>query len=474
MSRLPDFQEAQPALQRLAAAKPAEPIVLRYTVNLLTPMMGGGVEAGEPDRKLPFRARALRGQLRFWWRVLARGGVFGGRAGADIAKLSAEDWRLWETDIWGGIGRTPEALRASKVGLRVRAGHVGYRNYSTEAFGQMLTPPAGQQQVDHSWATYVYFSAQAEQRTKRPARTLAEAGASFELDIVIKPGHEALPDMVRTVVTMWATFGGVGARTRRGAGAVVVAERIASGTALPLCALGAPWIERCRSIRVIEGRAQNDAYSAFRAAISALIAFRQAPPLGRAGEPRRPRTFGMSFWPEAHEIRKSAQVSAPHHEPQRNGWGDPFPMPRAQFGLPIVVHYKQSPPVRRDIEGKEPADRSIVPLRGDAVGDRMASPLVLRPVACPQGAQVRYRGCALLLDVVVLGDAPVNEVVIVPSGVEEDVWKTWWNADWDRAAPATGVPAIDSYRHGNPAAGGFARAASAPQAFINFFIATCR
>ena len=38
--------------------------------ELITPMYGGGVKAGVVDRNMPIRASALRGQLRFWWRLL--------------------------------------------------------------------------------------------------------------------------------------------------------------------------------------------------------------------------------------------------------------------------------------------------------------------------------------------------------------------------------------------------------------------
>lgn len=38
--------------------------------ELVTPMYGGGVQAAMPDVSMPIRATAIRGQLRFWWRLL--------------------------------------------------------------------------------------------------------------------------------------------------------------------------------------------------------------------------------------------------------------------------------------------------------------------------------------------------------------------------------------------------------------------
>ena len=40
--------------------------------ELITPIYGGGIQAAVPDVLMPIRATAIRGQLRFWWRLLAR------------------------------------------------------------------------------------------------------------------------------------------------------------------------------------------------------------------------------------------------------------------------------------------------------------------------------------------------------------------------------------------------------------------
>ncbi|GIW95842.1 MAG: hypothetical protein KatS3mg110_3883 [Pirellulaceae bacterium] len=37
-----------------------------YTINLITPMFGGGVVAREIDESFPIRPTAIRGQLQFW------------------------------------------------------------------------------------------------------------------------------------------------------------------------------------------------------------------------------------------------------------------------------------------------------------------------------------------------------------------------------------------------------------------------
>ena len=55
----------------------ADLIVQERTYKLITPLYGGGVEAGKTDSVTPIRGTEIRGQLRFWWRAM-RGGQFNG------------------------------------------------------------------------------------------------------------------------------------------------------------------------------------------------------------------------------------------------------------------------------------------------------------------------------------------------------------------------------------------------------------
>ena len=86
-----------------APAAAVDTLTLRC--ELITPMYGGGVIAGEVDTALPIRASALRGQLRFWWRI----------ACAPFASPTQMFRR--EAAIWGGIASTQPT--ASKVAVRV-------------------------------------------------------------------------------------------------------------------------------------------------------------------------------------------------------------------------------------------------------------------------------------------------------------------------------------------------------------------
>lgn len=71
-----------------------------YECQLVTPLFGGGVVAGQVDRRMPIRASAIRGQLRFWWRLLASKRL-----------NNPEEIRAEEFALWGGLGTPPQASR---------------------------------------------------------------------------------------------------------------------------------------------------------------------------------------------------------------------------------------------------------------------------------------------------------------------------------------------------------------------------
>ena len=74
-----------------------------YSIRLITPMFGGGVEAGEPDPSYPIRGSSIRGQLQFWWRA-TRGAAF-----ATHEELFKRHGSIWGT-----------TTKASAVGVEIR------------------------------------------------------------------------------------------------------------------------------------------------------------------------------------------------------------------------------------------------------------------------------------------------------------------------------------------------------------------
>ena len=316
--------EPQDAVALWRGSAPVRRVAVTAKCQLVTPMYGGGVTAGEVDRAMPIRASALRGQLRFWWRLL----YGGGRASKDVFEE--------ECAIWGGI--SAKEPRASQVRVRV----------DCEPIDHKLLVPAAHRDVPG----YGLILDQ-----QGPPAELLKQGYEFELTLEFD--GEERRDQVLTALRWWANFGGVGARTRRGFGAVQ-----ATGVA----GLNPVTRDEAESggVWFLEGQPAA-ALQAWKQALQALQVFRQGAGVGRAGARR-----GRSNWPEAETIRRMAKGRRAEHR------GTPF-FPRAAFGLPIVFQFTGEAHLNDTLEG---ADH-----------ERMASPLILRPYFDGNA----FRAMALLL-----------------------------------------------------------------------------
>ena len=156
--------------------------------KLMTPMYGGGVEPGKVDSAMPIRPSAIRGQLRFWWRLLNGAG------------RSPKDLFAIESDLWGGIaGAGP---RASRVALHVDAEPIG-----------------SEQMIDARSRDFPSYALILE-RSDHPR--FLNAGYAFTLTLRFAETTADQREQVIEALCWWASFGGVGARTRRGLGAVEV------------------------------------------------------------------------------------------------------------------------------------------------------------------------------------------------------------------------------------------------------------
>ena len=165
----------------------------------------------------------------------------------------------------------------------------------------------------------------------------------------------------------WASFGGLGARTRRGFGAIRV-DGLEPLTAESITAAG--------GLVCFSGAGGSSAEPEWKRAIGQMYEYRQKGGTGRrAGNPP-----GRSYWPEPDQIRRfTGRDAQGRHVPEHQA-GNCFP--RAAFGLPILFEFKGSP--------GEPPKTELLPAGGE---DRMASPLILRPYWTGQ----RWRAAALLL-----------------------------------------------------------------------------
>ena len=300
--------------------------------ELVTPLHGGGVVARESDEKLPVRVTAIRGQLRFWWRLLAQ----------QKWNLSGKSLREAEFRLWGGIG---EEAAASLVFLRVQI-----QNKLQEASLSDYAGPLG----------YALFTARATQ-TGLPEMKLGKEGLQWIVQWRLsEKANETDKQQVLETVRWWVNFGGVGARTRRGCGAFVVKDSSNPVFKQPL-SVDEVMQAGCK---LVLRPSTNHALAAWKEAVQRLRDFRQGKEVGRNPSSDIKKPAGRSRWSEPDEIRRITRTHSDRHKPEHPA-GDLFA--RGVFGMPIIFHF---------VGGDEPADTTLQP----KCKERMASPLIIRPV----------------------------------------------------------------------------------------------
>lgn len=347
-----------------------------YQCASVTPLYGGGVKAGEVDKAMPIRASAIRGQLRFWWRIAC--GPF-----ADPQEMFRR-----ETTIWGGIAEAGPT--ASKVKVRVAGAPIDSTvpccspKNPPETSKKKNGAPIGSKALCHS-------SLDSDTGTDSDTGIKYAFGpAAIKGDVEwLKPGYtfelslSYTDSEVETALRWWASFGGMGARTRRGFGAVEIVEIFDMGRKSELQNIGIDEVKNS-GCRLVLGSSVDDAITAWKDVNEKMRLFRQGAGVGRKAKDQGQTDGaapGRSHWPEPDAIRQLTQqwfgknglrrhlvkkmpVGDPHDHAPMHGAGNSFP--RAAFGLPIIFKFKD--------EG-EPASSTLVP---DGK-ERMASPLILRP-----------------------------------------------------------------------------------------------
>lgn len=356
-----------------------------YECQLVTPLFGGGVVAGQVDQRMPIRASAIRGQLRFWWRLLASKRL------NNPEKIRAEEFALW-----GGLGTPPQA---SRVWVEVRRDKplklTAVENINSYALGGAKADEVEIYDCLTPWVLRIgYFPSLSDKQEQE----------------------------VKDAVRWWASFGGVGARTRRGFGAVSV-----SG----LSAITDDEIKAAGCQLMLNKTLKLVAQQAWELGIKALRDFRQGKPGRNKGETRYP---GRSHWPEADAIRRLTGRHHNYHAPEHKA-GNVFP--RAAFGMPIIFHFKDK---------KDPSDFSLQPVKyvqnpGQGIMtpvgcERLASPVILRPIKQGQ----TWRAAALLLPYEKILDLAVTQ----PDGTVTNPGE-WWDV-----AQAVNIPPMHAQKQSHP------------------------
>lgn len=324
--------------------------------RLITPLFGGGVEVGKPDERQAINGKTIRGQLRFWWRA-TRAAQFKtikemkefedylwGCAATDRRRDDTKDTRLAQSRVQVIVTTcTPEKAHTAFNGVNPNDGIAGY----------------------------AAFPLQENKRQNKPVGTVLKKGTTFTLQLILANHSvqgQALEKEVQAALWAWETFGGVGARTRRGFGAIERTDHTVTDWAQHikdgLCAHVVTGVAPA-GVAVLSTKYILIPVS-WQVLIERFRRFRQG-----KGFARNPGTQqnkpGRSRWPEPDAIRHFKKVSAQAHKnPILKPRIDKFP--RGQLGLPIIFHFKDQ---------GEPSDTTLQP-KGY---ERLASPLILRPLS---------------------------------------------------------------------------------------------
>jgi CRISPR-associated protein Cmr1 len=363
----------RPAYTRIAGEIPVKQkvdpnyITQIRTYKLITPLFGGGAETQKPDEVTTVRASEVRGHLRFWWRA-CKASEFS----------SIEEMQQTEEKIWGSTKLPSEVT----VSVTVPSNSTIKRE---PAFKVIKENDKKKTKFSSNIAPYAAFPLLPDKDEEKQVGWKSE---DILLDVVFKleiqyPNNPKIVEQIEAALWAWETFGGIGARTRRGFGSLQCMEKngipikapekqkvqneikanLAKYVSEKECQLdGVPHL--IHDLRFVPVAFAGDEKTVWKNMIKSLKNFRQS---------RQSGEHQISHWPEANSIRNIFKGD----EDISDKTGK---FPRAKLGLPILFHmpHDKGIPDSLSLQGKEIKENKYI--------DRLASPLIIRPIACSDGA----------------------------------------------------------------------------------------
>lgn len=314
---------------------------LVLTLKTVTPMFGGGYENRSINERDPIRSAAIRGHLRYWWRATA------GASETDSEALFAREARLW------GSMTTP--------------GRVSVRTETLEAGETRTHSKIAPRATREEGPLEGYFLFPFQEEKKPGGQKEAKGRVDVKFQVTITCDEDNIPEIERTL-RAWLLMGGVGARTRRGCGALKGADEATRERFSPPgktieswlqelsgpTPTGAPQWTTLTGGRILLGPMQGDPMEAWRM-------------LGR-------------FWSR---FRKG-HVPPYDYRPDKDGRFHDYPKLKAAAGsmegqLHLVKPYLGLPIIYQSVDG------CYAPEITGAQTDRMASPVILKPIFVGRG-----------------------------------------------------------------------------------------
>lgn len=381
-------------------------------LSLATPMIGGGADAGKVDVLWPIRPSSIRGQLRWWWRASFAGEF-----------RSVEAMRDAESAIFGGRV-TQSTDSGERDSLKEGALSITVNVQPQKTVHEV--PPRPDKEAYPTADAFEAAKRSQEDAAKRMDKLIppyawrllesitALEVATFEAVLTYDPA-ELTEDQFRQIQVaslLWASFGGVGARTRRGCGSLLLTEKGRPPTAtvqkILKVAKQPPFdIPTLYNARLLLGDERDSPKEAWQDALDVIEAFRK----GYEGNSQAFSTFkrergtpaaakGHTPWPEADMIRRK-DGNTDLDDPDRLEW-DTHAVPRARLGLPIISRFQQLSADRRPAFGYVPGQFTV---SGGSVASRLASPILARPIKVDGN---KWQGMLLVLNSPILDDADLQ------------------------------------------------------------------
>ena len=375
-------------------------------ITNLSPVFGGGAEPGISSEFPEVRASSVRGHLRFWWRA-TRG-----------TKFDLPEMRQRESEIWGSTAlpspvsldivvhscSRPEPCVKWDDAMSWQASFDRYRGslpYVLFPF-QGTSPDKKDAVAPAKFINHMDFTVSVGLPSQQRRLSLKDHYNKLREEKKLSPLKEEIDFRADVECAFWAwiNFGGIGARTRRGCGALRCTgwdfpsktplpgsmneypewyREMASyfGVDIPASNSPRPWPTAFRDA-ALGPKEYNDGIDAWSDVISIYKKFRQ----GVTTDANKHR-YRSPRWPEAESVKglvredRGATATAGLVQANRCNLSAPA-FPRVSFGLPIIMELRNE-----RIAGE---DKDVKPtLQISESVDRMASPLILKPLALSSG-----------------------------------------------------------------------------------------
>ena len=389
-------------------------LTLKFTCSVITPIYGGGERSGQLSEKGP-RSPSIKGQLRAWWRLLNID-----RFGHDHEAMFSEEALLF------GSARDDENSGKSKITVQASGWSAAAKETKENLAGK------------NSHLGFRYSLG-----VLSGVNPLLQTSGKFELAIGLNNGLDINQQRsVMQALSWWSAFGGLGGRTRRGFGKLDVVQhesevaehlRLVNPFDVLKEAGHSPSDAVDNQFRFYvygssgKSKAFENATDALTQALKSFADFRQTPVMGRneGQEKNRP---GRSRWPEPDAIRLLTGVHARKHEPKHLAGKV---MPRAAFGMPIIVDFKSN----GNGPDADPAKTILNPVKKGAYEpvERMASPLIFSVMPVNSGHKTKWAPVLLVLPMRHITQESLQVAVQYTEGRKKlsakpvDIWP-WGNA----------------------------------------------